>query len=157
MWSFPDSSVGKESACNAETPVWSLSWEDPLEKGKATHASTLAWRISWKASRGHLCSRVAGPPAVLGPVSWSLACGLRGQEPKVALSPTAELAWTAFALLEVLYGRSLPPQPSALDSPEAVEPKSVASLSSNLGSCFSVHYSLSMSLSLSGIFQWLNI
>ena len=82
---FPDSSVGKESACNAgdpgsilgwgrfageeigyppqyswasfvaqlvknppamrETWVRSLGWEDPLEKGKATHSSILAWRI----------------------------------------------------------------------------------------------------------------
>ena len=81
---FPDSSVGKESACNAgnpssipglgrspgegicyslqyswaslvaqlvknppatqETWVQSLSWEDPLEKGKATHSS-MAWKI----------------------------------------------------------------------------------------------------------------
>ena len=78
---FPDSLVGKESACNAgdtslipgsgrctgegigyplqcswasleaqlgknppamqETPVRSLGWEDPLEKGKATHSSIL--------------------------------------------------------------------------------------------------------------------
>ena len=84
---FPDSSVGKESACNAgdpgsiprsgrsagegigyslqcswaslvaqlvknppamqETWVQSLGWEDPLEKGKATHSSILAWRIPW--------------------------------------------------------------------------------------------------------------
>ena len=77
---FPDSSVGKESACNAgsgrsagkgigyplqyswaylvaqliknppamwETWVQSLDWEDPLEKGKATHTSILAWRIPW--------------------------------------------------------------------------------------------------------------
>ena len=76
---FPDSSVGKESACNARDPssitglgrspgegigyplqyswaslvawlvknppamqeIWvkSLGWEDPLEKGKATHSS----------------------------------------------------------------------------------------------------------------------
>ena len=28
-----------------ETWVQSLSWEDPLEKGKATHSSILAWRI----------------------------------------------------------------------------------------------------------------
>ena len=28
-----------------ETPVQSLGWEDPLEKGKATHSSILAWRI----------------------------------------------------------------------------------------------------------------
>ena len=79
---FPNSSVGKESACNAgdphsipasgrsaregiayplqyswaslvaqlvknppamwETWVWSLGWEDPLEKGKATHSSVLS-------------------------------------------------------------------------------------------------------------------
>ena len=84
---FPDSSVGKESTCNAgdhglipesrrstgegigyplqyswaslvtqvvknppamwETWVRSLSWEDPLEKGQATHSSILAWRIPW--------------------------------------------------------------------------------------------------------------
>ena len=82
---FPDSSVGKEPACNAEDPglipgsrrsagecigyplqyswsylvaqlvknppamqktwVRSLGWEDPLEKGIATHSSILAWRI----------------------------------------------------------------------------------------------------------------
>ena len=84
---FPDSSVGKESACSAEdtgsipvlgksagegigypfqyswasfvaqlvknppamreTWVQSLGWEDPLERGKATHSSILAWRIPW--------------------------------------------------------------------------------------------------------------
>ena len=82
---FPDSSVGKESTCNAGDPglipgwgrsagegigyplqycwaslvaqlaknppamreIWVryLGWEDPLEKGKATHSSILAWRI----------------------------------------------------------------------------------------------------------------
>ena len=30
-----------------ETWVWSLGWDDPLEKGKATHSSILAWRIPW--------------------------------------------------------------------------------------------------------------
>ena len=78
MKGFPDSSVGKESACNSGDPgsipgsgrsagegigyplqyswaslmaqpvknlpamwvtwVWSLGWEDPLEKGMATHS-----------------------------------------------------------------------------------------------------------------------
>ena len=87
LWGFPDSSAGKESACNARDPglipgsgrspeegigyplqyswaslvaqlvknppaVWetwvrSLGWEDPLEKGKATHSCILAWRIPW--------------------------------------------------------------------------------------------------------------
>ena len=38
-----------------ETWVQSLSWEDPLEKGMATHSSILAWRIpmdrgAWQAT-----------------------------------------------------------------------------------------------------------
>ena len=38
-----------------ETWVQSLSWEDPLEDGMATHSSILAWKIpmgrgSWRAS-----------------------------------------------------------------------------------------------------------
>ena len=32
-----------------ETWVRSLGWEDPLEKGKATHSNILAWRIPWTA------------------------------------------------------------------------------------------------------------
>jgi len=27
--------------------VRSLDWDDPLEKGKATHSRILAWRIPW--------------------------------------------------------------------------------------------------------------
>ena len=30
-----------------ETQVRSLGWEDPLEKGMATHSSVLAWRTPW--------------------------------------------------------------------------------------------------------------
>ena len=44
---FPGGSDGKESAHSVETWVQSLGWEDPLEKGKATHSSILAWRIPW--------------------------------------------------------------------------------------------------------------
>ena len=36
-------SAGKESARN----VGDLGWEDPLEKGIATHSSILALRIPW--------------------------------------------------------------------------------------------------------------
>ena len=32
-----------------EAWVQSLGWEDPLDKGKATHSSILAWRIPWTA------------------------------------------------------------------------------------------------------------
>ena len=38
---FPCGSAGKVSACNAGDLIWSLGWEDPLEKGKATHSSIL--------------------------------------------------------------------------------------------------------------------
>ena len=34
-----------------ETWVGSLDWEDPLEKGKATHPIILAWRIPWTVYR----------------------------------------------------------------------------------------------------------
>ena len=30
----------------------SLIWEDPLEKGMATHSSILAWRIPWTEEPG---------------------------------------------------------------------------------------------------------
>ena len=30
-----------------ETRVQALGWEDPVEKGMATHTSILAWRIPW--------------------------------------------------------------------------------------------------------------
>ena len=93
---FPDSSVGKESICNAgdpglvpglgrspgegigyplryswaslvaqmvknpptmwETWVPSLSWDDPLEEGIATHSNILAWRIPWIEEPGGLYS-----------------------------------------------------------------------------------------------------
>ena len=35
-----------------ETPVRSLGWDDPLEKGTAAHSSILAWRISWRQEPG---------------------------------------------------------------------------------------------------------
>ena len=43
---FPCGSAGNLPVMQ-ETWVQSLGWEDPLEKGKATHSSILAWRIPW--------------------------------------------------------------------------------------------------------------
>jgi len=37
----------KKPPATLETRVQSLGWEDPLEKGTATHSSILAWRIPW--------------------------------------------------------------------------------------------------------------
>ena len=36
-----------------ETPVCSLGWEDPLEKGMATPSITLAWRTPWTEAIVH--------------------------------------------------------------------------------------------------------
>ena len=55
---FSCGSAGKESTRNAGdvglipgkvgfNPWVPFPWEDPLEKGKATHSSILAWRIPW--------------------------------------------------------------------------------------------------------------
>ena len=35
-----------------ETRLWSLSWENPPEKGMATYSSTLAWKIPWTEESG---------------------------------------------------------------------------------------------------------
>ena len=37
----------KNLPARQEPWVWSLGWEDPLEKGMAAHSSILAWRIPW--------------------------------------------------------------------------------------------------------------
>ena len=36
--------------------IQSLGWEDPLEKGMATHSSIIAWRIPWTEEPGGLQS-----------------------------------------------------------------------------------------------------
>ena len=49
---FPGGSDGKEFACNKETCIRSLVWEDPLEEGMTTHPSILAMENSC-----HSCPR----------------------------------------------------------------------------------------------------
>jgi len=44
----------KNLSAMQETLVQSLGWEDPLEKGMATHSSILAWRIPWTEEPGKL-------------------------------------------------------------------------------------------------------
>ena len=45
-----------------ETRVQSLHWDDPLEKGMATHSSILAWKIPWTDEPSRLQS--VGPRRV---------------------------------------------------------------------------------------------
>ena len=57
------------------TWVGSLSWEDPLEKGKATHSSVLAWRSpvvkNLSATAGE--PRGGGSIPGLGKIPWRRA------------------------------------------------------------------------------------
>ena len=50
LWGFPGGSVVENPPAMQEMQemlVQSLSWEDPMEEGMATHANILAWRIPW--------------------------------------------------------------------------------------------------------------
>ena len=42
---FPVAQLVKNLPAMQETWIQSLGWEDPLEKGKATHSNILPWRI----------------------------------------------------------------------------------------------------------------
>ena len=46
-WTSLVAQLVKNPPAMQETWYWSLGWEDPMEKGKATHWSILAWRIPW--------------------------------------------------------------------------------------------------------------
>ena len=52
----PGGSAVKNLPAKWEMQVRSLSWEDPLEKGIATHSSILAWKIPWTEEPGKLQS-----------------------------------------------------------------------------------------------------
>ena len=53
---FPGPQIIKNSPAEQMTRVPSLSQEDPLEKGMATHSSILAWRSPWAEEPGGLQS-----------------------------------------------------------------------------------------------------
>ena len=55
---FSSGSDDEESSHNVGNPgsIQCLSWEDPLEKGLATHSIILAWRIPWTEEPGGLQS-----------------------------------------------------------------------------------------------------
>jgi len=61
-WASPVAHLVNNLPAMWETCVQSLGWEDPLEKGKATHSSILAWRIPWTVQSmgsqrvGHDCA-----------------------------------------------------------------------------------------------------
>ena len=55
-WASLVAQVVKNLPTMRETQAQSLGWEDPLEKGKATHSSILAQRVPWTEESGGLQS-----------------------------------------------------------------------------------------------------
>ena len=51
-WASLVAQMVKNLPARQETWIQSLGWEDPLEKGMATHSSILAWRIPWTEQPG---------------------------------------------------------------------------------------------------------
>ena len=51
-YAFLVAQMVKQLSTMRETQVQALGWEDPLEKGTATHSSILAWRIPWTEALG---------------------------------------------------------------------------------------------------------
>ena len=47
VWASLVAQLEKNLPVMQEMWTQSLGWEDPLEKGKASHSSILAWRIPW--------------------------------------------------------------------------------------------------------------
>ena len=56
MASFPGASAVKNLPVMQEIQVWSLGWEDPLEKEMAIHSSILIWKIPRTEEPGGLKS-----------------------------------------------------------------------------------------------------
>ena len=54
LWASQVAQIVKKLPAMQQTQVLSLGWEDPLEKGAATHSSILAWRIPWTEQPGGL-------------------------------------------------------------------------------------------------------
>ena len=56
IWASLVAQMIKHLSTIQETQVWSLGWEDPLEKEMAAHSNILAWKIPWMAEPGRLPS-----------------------------------------------------------------------------------------------------
>ena len=56
IWASLVAQTVKNLPAMQEIEVQSLDWEDPLEKGMATHSSILTWIIPWTEEPGRLQS-----------------------------------------------------------------------------------------------------
>ena len=57
LWASLMAQMVKNLPAMGETRVRSLGWENPMEKGMATHSGILAWRTPWTEEPGGLQSK----------------------------------------------------------------------------------------------------
>ena len=68
--------------------IQSLGFEDPLEKGQATHSSILAWRVSWASL---VAQMVKNPPVMWE--TWVRSLGWEDPLEKGKATHSSILAW----------------------------------------------------------------
>ena len=54
LWASSVAQMRRNLRAMQETWIQPLGWEDPLEKGMATHSNVLDWRIPWTEEPGKL-------------------------------------------------------------------------------------------------------
>ena len=107
---FPGSSAVKNLLAMQETQVWSLGWEDPLEKRMATHSNILGWRIPWTVHAKSLqsCPTLCNPmdftwPWILDWVAFPFSRGSSQPRGWTQVSCIAGSFFTSCATREALY------------------------------------------------------
>ena len=77
-----------------ETWVWSLGWEDPLEKGMAIQSSILAWGIPWTKEFGRLQSTGCKGSDMTEWLTHTLSKGFQDSETETHDFPGPRPAWS---------------------------------------------------------------
>ena len=54
LWASSVAQMRRNLRAMQESWIQPLGWEDPLEKGMATHSNVLVWRIPWTEEPGRL-------------------------------------------------------------------------------------------------------
>ena len=99
-WAYLVAQLVKTPPAMWETWIQSLGWEDPLEKGKATHYSILAWRIPWDCKESDVTDFHFHFPKVCASAS--------------SASPSRPVAFTQNSNGQFLLWLSLPGHPNFL-------------------------------------------
>ena len=102
-WTSLAAQLVKNPPAKQESWVWSLGWENPLEKRTATHPSILAWRIPWTATMGSQRVQHSWATCTLSWLAmlWQLHVDSKGTQPYTCIihSPRKRLPSPGCTLL----------------------------------------------------------